>query len=87
MINSGTMRKTAHMDDDDDETRILQVSAEGLKEDADEDAITKRLKEIVEEVEYTAKCNDIFCFSESAKIGVLQFKIVGAKNGFLRQIE
>ncbi|CAK0819330.1 unnamed protein product, partial [Prorocentrum cordatum] len=54
MISNDAMRKTVRSDDDNGENRILHVIAEGLKEDADEDASTNRLQEMVDEVDYSA---------------------------------
>ena len=66
-------------------SRELQVIVGGLKETQDENDIIDQVKKVVDGMGANGKYERIGTFVDPSKIGVVQFKSVASKIGFLRR--
>ena len=69
-----------------DNLRELQVIVKGLKDELDEDEISKQLTKVVDHVKSQQKVDKIFTFTDPSRYGVLQFKTIASKFGFLKKV-
>ncbi|CAK0905833.1 unnamed protein product [Prorocentrum cordatum] len=65
--------------------RELQVIAKGLKEDQDEDAVIKQVRDTVKQLGAEAKVEQGFVFSDPSGVGAIEFKTIASKIGFLKK--
>ena len=65
--------------------RELQVIAIGLKESIDEDDVIKQVKSVVDGLGVGSKYTDIFTFKDLSSIGIVEFKSLASKIGFLKK--
>jgi len=65
--------------------RELQVIATGLKEAIDEEDAISQVTKIVQEIGAGNKHTRVFTFTDPSKIGVVEFKSIAAKIGFLKK--
>ncbi|CAK0848633.1 unnamed protein product, partial [Prorocentrum cordatum] len=65
--------------------RELQVIAAGLQEAQDEEDIIEQVTKRVVDLGAGSKHTDIFVYTDPSKIGVIQFKSIAAKIGFLKK--
>ena len=65
--------------------REVQVIVEGLKDTQDEDEIIKQVQTVVDGLGGNGKYIKIGTFSDPSRVGVVQFRSVAAKIGFLRR--
>ena len=80
------MRNTIISNDETDDNRELQVVFGGLKSEIDEENITTQMKAILNSLGVAdTKLTKMFCYSDPASLGVLQFKTRAGKFGFLKK--
>ena len=70
---------------DEDGERDLQVIVEGLIEAQDESDVIDQVKAVVDGLGASSKYTNIKTFADPSKIGVVQFKSIASKIGFLRK--
>ena len=75
-----------HKDKETLGTPELQVIVEGLKEPQDENDIIEQVKNVLDGLGVSKKYDNIGTFVDPSKIGVIQFKSIASKIGFLRRI-
>ena len=68
----------------EEDMRELQIIVGGLKEEQDEDKISLQIQQIMNSM--THKITKIFTFSDPNKLGVVQFKSIAGKIGFLKKM-
>ncbi|CAK0856976.1 unnamed protein product, partial [Prorocentrum cordatum] len=68
----------------DPEVRELQAIAKGLGKEVDQDVIIELLQAIVKQVGLEQTCTDVTTFAYPSAVGVLQFKSIASKIGFLK---
>ena len=69
-----------------EDMRDLQIIVGGLKEEQDEDKIILQIQQIMNSMSMTHKITRIFTFSDPHKLGVVQFKTIAGKIGFLKKM-
>ena len=74
-------RKAGAPSDDD---RELQVAAGGFPE-SEETKIVEEIRDFLRERGVNDKVGDIFTYTDPARIGVIEFKTLPGKVGFLRK--
>ena len=67
-------------------TRELQVIVEGLKDPQDEDKVIEQVKTVLDGLECNHKYDRVWTYADPSKIGVVQFKSMASKIGFLRRV-
>ena len=70
----------------EEDLRELQVIIGGLKHEQDENQITTQINNILNTVNMKQKTNKSFVFSDPSQIGVVEFKTMGGKVGFLKKM-
>ncbi|CAK0888775.1 unnamed protein product [Prorocentrum cordatum] len=65
--------------------RELQVIATGLKDPEDEEEVIKQVKDMVDGLGMGNKYTSIGVFTDPSKIGVVNFKSIASKIGFLKK--
>ena len=70
----------------EEDMRELQIIIGGLKEEQDEDKIILQIQQIMDTTNMTHKITKIFTFSDPHKLGVVQFKTIAGKIGFLKKM-
>jgi len=70
----------------DDSIRELQVVVKGLKDELDEDVIKQQMTKVIQQMNIEQKVDKCFTFTDPSRIGVMQFKSIGAKFGFLKKV-
>ena len=71
---------------DDDEERARQVITHGFDADTDEAVITTTINSMLTTYNFKDRAENVFAFTDPAKIGVIQFRSKPAKIGFFKKI-